>query len=88
MLGFSRKAKDIKLSLEQAESEAGKMIGDAQKTGESRKRELLLQAKEEVHKARIEFEKDVREKKTELQRERNRLEQKRNPWIARSRTSS
>jgi len=76
LLGFSRKAKEIKLSMEQAESEAGKMIGEAQKTGESRKRELLLQAKEEVHKTRIEFEKDVREKKTELQRERNRLDQK------------
>lgn len=76
LLGFSRKAKAIKQSMEQAESEAGKMIGEAQKTGESRKRELLLQAKEEVHKARIEFEKDVREKKTELQRERNRLDQK------------
>lgn len=76
LLGFSRKAKEIKSSMEQAESEAGKMIGEAQKTGESRKRELLLQAKEEVHKTRIEFEKDVREKKTDLQRERNRLDQK------------
>jgi ribonuclease Y len=76
LLGFSRKAKEIKTSMEQAESEAGKMIGEAQKTGESRKRELLLQAKEEVHKTRIEFEKDVREKKTELQRERNRLDLK------------
>jgi len=52
LLGFSRKAKDVKASLEQAETEAGKMIGEAQKTGESRKRELLLQAKEEVIKDR------------------------------------
>ncbi|NLC83745.1 MAG: ribonuclease Y [Ruminococcaceae bacterium] len=76
LLGFSRKAKELKVSLEEAEAEAGKMIGEAQKTGESRKRELLLQAKEEVHKARLEYEKDVREKKSELQRERNRLDQK------------
>jgi ribonuclease Y len=76
LLGFSRKAKELKISLEEAEAEAGKLIGEAQKTGESRKRELLLQAKEEVHKARLEYEKDVREKKSELQRERNRLDQK------------
>jgi ribonucrease Y len=74
--GFSKKAETIRSSMEHAEAEAGKLIGEAQKTGESRKRELLLQAKEEIHKTRLEFEKDVREKKTDLQRERNRLEQK------------
>lgn len=74
--GFSKKAEAIRTSTEQAEAEAGKLIGEAQKTGENRKRELLLQAKEEIHKTRLELEKDVREKKTELQRERNRLDQK------------
>jgi ribonucrease Y len=75
-MGFSRKGKAIRSSLEQAETDAGKLIGEAQKAGESRKRELLLQAKEEIHKSRLEFEKDVRERKVEIQRDRNRLEQK------------
>ena len=75
-LGFSKKVKEVRHSAEQAETEASKLIGEAQKTGESRKRELLLQAKEEIHKTRLEFEKDVREKKTDLQRERNRIDQK------------
>ena len=74
--GFSKKAKDLQTAMEQAESDAGSMIGEAQKAAENRKRELLLQAKEEIHKSRLEFEKDVREKKSELQRERNRLDQK------------
>lgn len=74
--GFSRKSKALQESIEKAEADAGKMLGEAQKAGESRKRELLLQAKEEIHKSRLEFEKDVREKKTELQRERNRIDQK------------
>ena len=75
-LGFSKKTKAMKAAAEQAEEEAGKLIGEAQKTGENRKRELLLQAKEEIHKAKLELEKDVREKRSELQRDRNRLEQK------------
>ena len=75
-LGFSKKAKAMKAAAEQAEEEAGKLIGEAQKTGENRKRELLLQAKEEIHQSRLELEKDVREKRSELQRDRNRLEQK------------
>ncbi len=74
--GFSKKSKSMQAAAEQAEAEAGKLIGEAQKTGESRKRELLLQAKEEIHKARLELEKDVREKRSELQRERSRTEQK------------
>lgn len=74
--GFSKKAKELKNAIEQSEIDAGKLIGEAQKTAENRKRELLLQAREEIHKSRLEFEKDVREKKSELQRERNRLEQK------------
>jgi ribonucrease Y len=75
-LGFSRKIKAIRSTTDQAEAEAEKLIGEAQKSGENRKRELLLQAKEEIHKTRLELEKDVRERKTELQRERNRIEQK------------
>lgn len=74
--GFSKKSIALKSAAEQAETEAAKLLGEAQKAGENRKRELLLQAKEEIHKARMEFEKDVREKKTELQRERSRLDQK------------
>lgn len=75
-IGFSNKGKALKADLEKAEQDAANMLGEAQKTGENRKRELLLQAKEEIHKTRLEFEKDVREKKTELQRERNRIDQK------------
>lgn len=74
--GFSKKSVELKSAAEKAETEAAKLLGEAQKAGENRKRELLLQAKEEIHKTRLEFEKDVREKKTELQRERSRLDQK------------
>src|SRR5690554_2865330 len=69
-VGFSKKGKALQADLEKAEQDAANMLGEAQKTGENRKRELLLQAKEEIHKTRLDFEKDVREKKTELQRER------------------
>lgn len=74
--GFSKKTEAIRSSMKNAEAETNKLMGEAQKAGENRKRELLLQAKEEIHKSKLEFEKDVREKKTDLQRERSRLEQK------------
>lgn len=74
--GFSKKAEALKAATEKAEIDAGKMIGEAQIAAENRKRELLLQAKEEIHKSRLEIEKEVRERKADLQRERNRLDQK------------
>lgn len=75
-LGFSKKKKSIDEARDNAEIEAQKELAQAQKTGENRKRELLLQAKEEIHKTRLEIDREIKEKKVELQKDRNRLEQK------------
>lgn len=75
-LGFSKKKKSQDEARDNAEMNAQKELMEAQKTGESRKRELLLQAKEEIHKSKLELEKDIKERKLELQRDRNRIEQK------------
>jgi len=74
--GFSSRQKKLTDEIAASEAEAEKLIGDAQKTAESRKRELLLQAKEEITKAKVELDRDVRERKTELAKERHRIEQK------------
>ncbi len=74
--GFSKKKKSIDEARDNAETEAQSLIAEAQKTGESRKRELLLQAKEEIHKSRLNLEKDVKDRKSEIQRDRNRLDQR------------
>ncbi|HHV42224.1 MAG TPA: ribonuclease Y [Clostridiaceae bacterium] len=52
------------------------LILEARKEGEDKKREFLLEAKEEVHRVKAELEKDARDKRNELSRERNRIEQK------------
>lgn len=75
-LGFSKKKKSLDETKDNAETEAQKLLAQAQKTGESRKRELLLRAKEEIHKSRLELEKDIKDRKAELQRDRNKLDQK------------
>ncbi len=75
-LGFSRRKQELGKEIERQELEAQMILGEAQKSSEQRKRELLLQAKEEIHKARLNLETEARDRKQELQRERNRLEQK------------
>ena len=59
-----------------AEAEATRLINEAIRSGESRKKEMLLEAKDEIHKSRTEHEKDIKERRAELSKQERRLEQK------------
>jgi ribonuclease Y len=59
-----------------AEDEAKQIINDALKKAEATKRETILEAKEEIHKLRNEFERESRERRNEIQRAERRLMQR------------
>lgn len=59
-----------------AKKEADSIIEEAKKTVENEKRELLLQAKEEIHKNRVELEREIKERRNEMQRLERRVLQK------------
>ncbi len=59
-----------------AEQEATRLINEAIRSGESRKKEMLLEAKDEIHKSRTEHEKEVKERRNELSKQERRLQQK------------
>ncbi len=59
-----------------AENEAKRILLEAEKNAEGRKREILLEVKEEVHKSRTELEREIRERRLEIQKSENRLIQK------------
>jgi ribonuclease Y len=59
-----------------AEDEAKRIINEAIRGGENKKREMLLEAKEEIHKSRTEYEKEVKDRRAELQKQDRRLQQK------------
>ncbi len=59
-----------------AEEAAKKILMDAEKAGEGKKKEALVEAKEEIHRLRNEFDRDVKERRSELQRLERRLLQK------------
>ncbi len=75
-IGLNSSRRKLKESIENSEQQAQKLLAEAQKAGENRKKELLLQAKEEIHKSRLELEKDLKDRKQEIAREKTRLEQK------------
>ncbi len=75
-LGISYRKKVAEKEIGSAETEATRIINEAIKSGESKKRELLVEAKEEIHKSRSEHEKEVKERRADLQKQERRLQQK------------
>ena len=62
--------------IKNAEELARKITEDSIKDGEARKKELLLEAKEEIYKSRSEIEKEVKERRNEVQKLERRLQNK------------
>ncbi len=74
--GYEHRKTEAEAVFESAESESKRLIGEAVKEGENKKREYLLSAKEEIHKSRIELEREIKERRNEIQRNERRLIQK------------
>ncbi len=62
--------------IKNAEELSKKITEDAIKEGEARKKELLLEAKEEIHKTRSDLEKEIKERRNEIQKMERRLQNK------------
>ena len=76
LLGVLFRKKVSEREIQSAEEEAKRIVNEAIKSGESKKREALLEAKEEIHKNRTEYEREVKERRSELQKQERRLQQK------------
>jgi ribonuclease Y len=59
-----------------AEEEAKRIINESIKSAENKKREMLVEAKEEIHRTRTEYDREVRDRRSELQKQERRLQQK------------
>ncbi len=75
-IGISYRKKVAEREIGSAEAEATRLINEAIRSGESRKKEMLLEARDEIHRSRTEYEKEVKERRAELTKTERRLEQK------------
>ncbi|MBQ7174973.1 MAG: ribonuclease Y [Lachnospiraceae bacterium] len=71
--GKKQATKEYELKVGSAETRARAIIDDAVKTAETKKREALLEAKEEALRNKNEFEKEQRERRKEIQQQEQRL---------------
>ena len=76
VLGIAYRKKVGEREIGSAETEATRIINEAIRSGESRKKEMLLEAKDEIHKSRTEHDKEVKERRAELTKQERRLQQK------------
>ncbi|MDR0952443.1 MAG: ribonuclease Y [Oscillospiraceae bacterium] len=75
-LGIAYRKRVSEREIQSAEEEAKRIINESIKSAENKQREALLEAKEEIHKNRAEYEREVKERRTELQKQERRLQQK------------
>ena len=75
-VGYMMRKNIAEGKLNRAETEAARIVADAERLAESKKKEALVEAKEEIHKLRSEADKENRDRRNELQRLERRILQK------------
>ncbi|MCL2057246.1 MAG: ribonuclease Y [Oscillospiraceae bacterium] len=75
-LGVQYRKKVAESELGSAEEEAKRIVSEAIKTADSKKKEALVEAKDEIHRLRSEAEKDNKDRRAEVQRMERRAQQK------------
>lgn len=75
-VGIAYRKKIAESELGSAEEEAKNIVNTAVKSAESKRKELLIEAKEEIHKLRLDFDKDIKELRSDVSRQERRLQQK------------
>ena len=76
VIGIIYRKRVAEQAIGSAEAEATRLINEAIRGGENKKKEMLLEAKDEIHRSRTEHEKEVKERRAELSKQERRLEQK------------
>ena len=76
LAGSAHRKKTAENAIGSAEEEAKRMMHEAVRAAEAKKKEVLLEGKEELHRLRDESEKELGERRKEVQRQERRLQQK------------
>ena len=59
-----------------AEQEAKRLVNEAIKTAEAKKKETILEGKDEIHRQRLEAEREIADRRKDVQRQERRIQQK------------
>ncbi|MBR0535850.1 MAG: ribonuclease Y [Clostridia bacterium] len=76
VVGGAHRKKVAEAAIGSATQEAARIVSNAMTEAEQKKKEAILEAKDEIHKLRSETEHDLRERRAEVQRQERRIIQK------------
>ena len=76
LAGVAHRKKEAEAAIGSAEQEAKRIVSDAIKTSEAKKKEAILEGKDEIHRLRNESEKELNDRRKEIQRQERRVQQK------------
>ena len=76
VLGGVHRKRVAEAAIGSATEEANRIVSQAVSEAESKKKEAILEAKDEIHKQRTDLEKEIKERRNEVQKQERRLVQK------------
>ena len=74
--GVSHRKKKAERLIGSAETESKRILNDAYKAAEAKRKEAVIEAKDEIHSMRAEADKEIRERRNEIKQQEHRLLQK------------
>ena len=76
LAGVAHRRKTAEFTIGSAEQEAKRIVSEAIKNAEAKKKEAVLEGKDEIHRLRNESEKELNDRRKEVQRQERRIQQK------------
>ena len=76
LAGVAHRKKTAEFTIGSAEQEAKRIVSEAIKNAEAKKKEAVLEGKDEIHRLRSESEKELNDRRKEVQRQERRIQQK------------
>ncbi|MBP3379281.1 MAG: ribonuclease Y [Ruminococcus sp.] len=74
--GVEQRKREAEALVGSAEKQAERLIADAEKDAETKKKSVLIEAKDEIHKLRTDADKEIKDRRAELSRQERRMQQK------------
>ena len=74
--GVEKRKQEAETILGSAEQQAARIVEDAEKDADNKKKSVLIEAKDEIHKLRTEADKEIKDRRAELSRQERRMQQK------------
>ena len=74
--GYSNRKQTAEAAISSAEEEAARIVDEAKKDAESKRKEIVLEGKEELHRLRSENDKEIRDRRNEINKPEKRVQQR------------